>query len=201
MIARLFIAGFLILPCACAAPTERALPPCWVNKSYKDGERVSGRVTLLVSDEADWASDGPSIMVSPLTCENGSFRVLSPPPNLMKLRKAFHEKRPSFGSVYDADIRGTVRLIRPASHIKSEDDSPYSLEISEARNLVSIPQPRWWNSRAGASVPATDRSSIDAAESRLSASHPISDKPVLTDSFSSRPSPMELAAQRRHRSP
>jgi hypothetical protein len=62
-----------------------------------------------------------------------------------------------FGSVYDVNIRGTVRLIRPASHIKSEGDSLYSLEISEARNLVSIPQPRWWNPRAGASVPATDR--------------------------------------------
>jgi hypothetical protein len=128
-----------------------------VNKSYKDGERVAGRVTLLVSDEADWVSDGPSIMVSPLTCENGSFRVLNPPPSLVKLRKAFHEKRPMFGSVYDVNIRGTVRLIRPSSHIKSEGDSLYSLEISEARNLVSIQQPRWWNPRAGASAPATDR--------------------------------------------
>lgn len=117
MIARLAALALFPSLTACAPLIQRHLPPCWVNKSYKDGERVSGRVTILISDDAEWVVDGPSIMVSPLTCEHGSFGVLNPPPDLMKLRKAYHDKRPLFGSVYEGDIKGIVRLVQPGSHL------------------------------------------------------------------------------------
>jgi len=143
MIVRLVVLVCLMLPAGCGPLAGRELPSCWVNKSYRDGERVAGRVTLIISDQADFLMDSPSILVSPLTCENGSFLVRNPPPELLKLRKAWSEDRALFGSVYEADVRGTVRVIPWQTHA-GQAGGPYSIEISKVGGLKPIRYPRWW---------------------------------------------------------
>lgn len=140
----LTLISFLSL--AACAGNERELPTCWINKSFEDGQRVAGRVTILISDQMDGimdgANDGPSILVSPLTCENGSFGVENPPASLTNLRKSWAEGRPFFGSAYEANISGTVRLIQRPHH--AGDASPYYIEISRLDSLKGIQRPRWW---------------------------------------------------------
>lgn len=132
----------LLLPAACSV-SEQKLPTCWINKSFNEGQRVAGRVTILISDQMDGLMDGPSIFVSPLTCERGSFLVENPPSSLTKLRRPWTDDRPLFGSVYEADISGTVRLIQRQHHAGGYA-SPYSIVISNVDKLKSVQHPRWW---------------------------------------------------------
>jgi hypothetical protein len=141
MITRLSVLSSAMLLTGCGY-AQRELPSCWVNKSFGDGERVAGRITLLIADQADSLMDGPMIMVSPLTCENGSFIVIDPPAELTKLRKPQSSDRPVFGSVYEADVSGTVRLLRWQTH--AGPGSPYTLKLSSVRRLNAIREPRWW---------------------------------------------------------
>ena len=141
MIARFLILSSVLLLAGCSS-TQREIPSCWVNKSFSDGERVVGRVTLLIDDEADDLMVSPTIMVSPLTCENGSFLVMDPPPELTKLRKPWSDDRPLFGSVYEADVTGTVRLVRWETH--TGPGNPFTLELSKVSKMKAVRDPRWW---------------------------------------------------------
>lgn len=143
MITRLVALSSLMLPAACGAVNEREFPACWESKSFNDGERVTGQVTLLIDDQANWTMDGPHMFVSPLTCENGSFLVENPPLELSNLRKSWSDNRPLFGSAYEAEISGIVRLVEQQDH-SGVATSPYSIEISKVAKLKSIPHPRWW---------------------------------------------------------
>jgi hypothetical protein len=140
MIAHFLVLSSIFLLTSCSS-TQRDLPSCWVNKSFGDGERVAGRVTLLIADNADYLMDGSTITVSPLTCENGSFFVMDPPPELTKLRKPWSDDRPLFGSVYEADVTGTVRLVRWQTH--AGPGSPFTLELSKISKMKAVRDPRW----------------------------------------------------------
>jgi hypothetical protein len=143
MIVRLIALASIALPSACAPLGEEQLPSCWASRSYKDGQRIAGKAILLIGDHhEDQIPDGPTIWVAPLTCEDGSFEVLAPPPHLTKLSKAYSDGRELFGSAFEADIRGTVRLMRSPGHLSPENI--HHLANLEVANLKGIARPRWW---------------------------------------------------------
>ncbi len=142
MVARLpLVALFLMSSCT---QFERTLPPCWTNNAYTDGQPVTGRVSILVDETVPHrGSDGSAMVsVSPLTCENGSFLVLDPPARLVALAQPARDDRPIFGSAFEADIDGTVRLIPHQGHLGYVRG--FSIEIRAIRDLRRVPRPRWW---------------------------------------------------------
>ena len=131
----------LVLPgCAAVAPTR--LPSCWESESYKDGDHIMGKVTVLISDYMPDMERGTVVMVTPLTCENGSFRVIDPPSDLAKLSRPFTEGSPIFGRAFEAEVAGTVRLIQANGHLGPEN--PYHLKLSRVGNLKAVARPGWW---------------------------------------------------------